>query len=263
MQKAASNKAKNPANNAVASGNGEFYGEGNELNLDLYMPPYGSIEGVVYGVDGTTPIAGAIVTIPYNLTSFNAIADSEGKFVFTGMPLRTLLTVKAKDPVNSLYGGKSVVTLTQDGETVSTTIKFVGIGTVRGVVQDASGNPVEGFKVTLTDINDYTNKETHGPTGTLSDGSFEFINQRVGHITVNAVAPSGSGDTRKGSAEGDLTEDGGTLDLVVVLGSVGTVRGKVVNEEGEFIVGAQVKLQKPLVEFIMREQTRMVSLIFP
>jgi hypothetical protein len=232
-------QATDPANGAMATGQGTLTGEGTQLEVNLNMPAFGSVAGTVYRPDGVTPVSGAFVSLdPHH----NIATDSNGQFRFDGVGMGSYW-VKAQDPL-SRDGGKQQVILTEDGQAVSATITYVGLGTVRGVVVDASNNPVEGFQVTLHDTNGYTGNEGAGPVGTAADGGFEFINQRVGHVVATAVAPQGSNDKRVGSAEGELASDGATLDLIVHLGAAGTVRGTLVDESGSAFAGAQVTLRK-------------------
>lgn len=230
-------QAVDPINGAAATGQGTLAGEGAELEIPLIMPAFGTVTGTVYRPDGVTPVSGAFVSLdPHH----NIATDGNGQFRFDGVGMGSYW-VKAQDPL-SRDGGKQQVILTDDGQPVSATITYVGLGTVHGVVVDASNNPVEGFQVSLHDTNDYTGNEGAGPIGTAADGGFEFINQRVGHVTATVVAPQGSNDKRVGSAEGELAPNGATLDLVVHLGAAGTVRGTLVDEHGSAFAGAQVTL---------------------
>ncbi len=229
--------AVDPTNGARASGQGAITTEGQDFVLDLIMPAFRSVTGTVTRSDGATPVPGAVVTLD---RSHQQAADANGAFSFTGVTLGSY-DVMAADPL-SLDGGKVHIGVTTDGEVVQAPVRFVGLGTVQGAVKDASGNPVEGFSVRLSDQNDYSGTDSAGPIGTPADGSYEFQSQHVGHITVTAVAPVGSGDTRRGTAQGDLSSDGGTLALDIALSASGSVSGKVVDGQGAAVSGAQVQL---------------------
>jgi uncharacterized repeat protein (TIGR01451 family) len=87
---------------------------GQTLTLNVSLVAAGSVSGVVYHPDATTPIAGAAVQMFGNLNA-SVVADSLGRYAFDFVPLGNF-TVRGTDPTNT-ESGLVISSLVVNGET--------------------------------------------------------------------------------------------------------------------------------------------------
>jgi len=230
--------ASDPASGAGATAHGVVTSDARDVVIDLAMPPSGAIAGTVVAADGTTPVFGAVV----GFDGCQAGTSGDGRFQFRGVALGKYRLV-ARDS-STPDAGFADVSLTANGQVVDVTVRMIGLGDVRGAVVDSGGHGLPGFQVTLVDRNSL---ETNSPVIAQTDasGAFDFPRQRVGDVSVSAVAPPGSTDVRRGSATGRLEAAGATLELTVSVTRAGVVRGTLVDAKQSPVKGASVQLIKP------------------
>lgn len=232
--------AKNPANGVQTHATGTLptgQPDGQQVRLDLVMPPIARVEGTVYRADGGLAGDGTVVTL-----SGRTQGTTNGHYAFEGIGFGTYW-VAADDPL-SRDGGKTRVTVDTETAPVVADITLVGLGIVTGIVQTESGPLQATYMVKLESANAYSGLDKMGPYGTSENGTYRFESVRAGQIVVTAYPPQGSPDTRRGTAQGTLAP-GQTLTLPITLASAGSVVGTVVDVLGAGIQGATVRLSIP------------------
>ena len=194
------------------------------------------------------------------------LTDKRGWFSLAGLK---------DDQVDIRAFGAGHVADTQRGVEVGTTnlqLRLLRQGEVVGVLQDASGQPIAGSRVTALSGNsmpslDEEEMELHFgrmPLGRMQDaavtgedGSFRIANVEPGSVTVRATGQS----HRPARLAGLVVAPGQVHEGVVVVADRGGVaRVLVVNEAGEPVASAEVTvmraLQQPIGSFhIVAEST--------
>jgi titin len=241
-------------------------------NTRLVTP--GSVSGTVT-VHGA-PVDGADIQI-YDPNSYpngnppesGATTDSSGNYTATGLvpggPYIAqfdgtgLVTMYWNDALE--FTDATPVTITSGGTTTGIDAAMIALSQVSGTVRDHSGNPVAGADVQLENVD--PNSFTYLDATTGSDGGYTVTGVIPGSYTVLAT-PTGSTlepTTRENpltvGAEATLTGIDVTLPPVDST-TTGSAHGKVVDADGNPIVGAHLELdsasgaQKPgggLVEY--------------
>ncbi len=218
-------------------------GKAYERDLVLLSEPtrvitikYGALSGHVLESDGTTPVSGLPVVVYYRTESQEGVAcpppcgppnwdcavafattDDNGAFAFEEIPAGAL-RVYTYDP-SRFIEGEARMDLPEEGEAKVNVLLSGGLGTVRGIVLDADGNPVAGAAVgggmSLVTTN--------------AEGIFELKDVPVGNRKIVAVSEAlGS----LGQAEVDLLAEGEEIYATVVLKPTGSVTGTVYQPDG-------------------------------
>lgn len=220
-------------------------GPGETVELDLVLlseetheitAQYGSIFGRVLESDNVTPVPGVPVVAYYKSVSQDGVVcpppcgpphfdcavafastDENGAFSFDEVPAGEL-RIYTFDQAR-LIEGETKVQLPEDGAEEVNVLLSGGLGTVRGIVLDADGNPVAGAEVggglslTTTDEN----------------GVFVLEDVPVGKRSIVVVSQEiGS----KGVATIDLVAEGEEVYATVVLGAMGRVTGTIFEPDG-------------------------------
>lgn len=196
--------------------------EGQEVSIDviLLVAAVGRIEGAVTTSAGS-PALGAQATLD---GARKTTVDNAGFYFFDAVPIgpHSLLATAAV----GADAGTATVALAFDGDVSRGDIQFIGTATVTGIVKSGGGEAVVFAHVVLT-------RKTAVPRSfsndTLTDGTgrFEFDGVPVGDVSVTATQ---TGTLLAGTASGPLGLAG--LDLVVVLEPAGSLRGRVLREDG-------------------------------
>ncbi|BBO87549.1 Ig-like domain-containing protein [Desulfosarcina ovata] len=196
----------------------------------------GTVSGRFVKTDGVTPVPNAQVElyVKYQPTAFD-VTDEDGYFEFVGIPVGPF-TMEGFDPSTGRRGN-AAGQIAYDGQDVVTELQLGPIGTVKGVVVDATRtDPVTGAEVRLRigsgsgDIR----VETSGVDGTVT---FESVPS--GDFTLKAVSLEGL----SGQAEGSIGFEGEVVEREVVLEGNGRVTGSVFDDTGAPVSAAEVTLK--------------------
>lgn len=214
----------------AASASGSIDSNGQAKTVDLTLHSWGSIEGHVYRNDGTTPVAGALVSVGTK----SVTADTNGYYRFDVLRLGSY-NVRAYESATS-GGGERSVTLTVQGEIKVQDIVFNPQGSAAITVVDSFGSIVSGASVNVSyydPIYSYSNKS--GTTGT--DGIVVINYITAGTFNVNAYY-SGYSGTGSGTVSA-----GGLASVTVALEPVASVMGVVYGPDAAARSGVKVSLR--------------------
>ena len=179
----------------------------------------GGVTGRFLQVDGVTPIPNAQIELSSGSGTAFDVSDATGTFEFNGIA-RGGFRLDAFD-AGSGRMGRATGTLDFDGQRVTRDIELGPLGTVRGVVLDASRiEPAAGANVRLviSGLGGGTREVT-----TDVDGSFLFEGVPGGDLSLTAVDDDGL----SGRATGTLDTEGQVVDLEITLEGSGRVEGTV------------------------------------
>jgi hypothetical protein len=213
--------ATSAATNTGGTATTAITSDGQSVTQNITLMPSGSVSGTVYRVDGTTPVAGAAVSL--NGSAFATTTASNGTFTISNAPLGGY-TVIATDTASADRGEKPV-TLTTSGQTVPVTINMVGLGTVNITVEDGGGTPVSGAVVQVNTNSPFYQVQNGVSAG---DGTLTFNQVLASSLTVQATNQVLG---LSGSTNATLTA-GQTLPVVVKLQPAGTIQGTVYQHDG-------------------------------
>ena len=197
------------------------------VTANITLQPTGTLTGVVYRVDGITPVPNATVSLMG--TALTTTAGANGAYTLPAVPLGTY-TVSAADP-SSPDAGLNKATLTTTGLTVTDNVNLLGLSSVVVTVLDGGGNPNSGA-ATVINTGDPTYQAQTGVTG--ADGTVTFHNVlAVASLAASATNPAtGLG----GQTTAALTANQ-TVPVTITLQSAGTIQGTVFQSDGATPVG--------------------------
>ncbi|HEX7181896.1 MAG TPA: carboxypeptidase regulatory-like domain-containing protein, partial [Thermoanaerobaculia bacterium] len=215
-----------------------FHGEVGEH--EFVFERNGTIRGVVYDWDGTTPVANAKVDLRHpNFSAYDLRTDAEGRFKFELVPPGGRFPIDAEIDAGAIFRKARVwVNFTRFGQEMDVEIKLQRQGSVIGFVEDSNGVAVAGAVVTL--------KEHAFPHRTIvqnadRDGYFSFTNIFAGPVSIDAKAPSLGGLGARTSVE--IVSEGEEATALLVLEATGEITGKVLSPvDGQPVSAAQVDL---------------------
>jgi len=194
--------------------------DGQSVTANIVLQPSAGISGIVYRVDGTTPVPGATVSL--SNTAFTATASAGGAYSFASIPLGNY-NLFAVDPSTGDHG-TATASLTNSGQTVTQNIDMVGQGTLQVLVTDGGGNPNAGDTV-IVNTGAPFNLQSTGVSA--SDGTVTFNQQLAGNLTVNASNPI----TNLGGSARVTLAAGQTASVTVALQPAGTIQGTVFDHD--------------------------------
>ena len=145
--------------------------------VTVQLQPAGSVLGRALNPDGITPLAGVTVQI-FGPVFRQVSTASDGSFRFDALPLGSY-TLQALDSANRLRARNTGVSVSSNGDVITSNLVFVGLGTVQGTVRNPDGTLASGVSITLRS----SNSQVGGFLTTTSNS--------VGAYTINAV-PTGS-----------------------------------------------------------------------
>ncbi len=203
--------ASNPATNLAGKGTVTVTPNG-KATLTVNLQPAGSVQGTVYGANGTTPIPGLTVI----LGSQHANTDANGKYSITTVPVGSY-TVYVEDATQNILSQNNNVSVNTQGQVVTANFVIVGRGTVTGHVYNPDGTPAANVPVTVTSARGGDGN----PYGTQTDvnGLYTIPNVPDGGYLAAAQSRGTIYGTLYGTATGTLTGDGSTFTTDIQLSS--------------------------------------------
>lgn len=230
--------AQNAANTLRGRASGTISFSGQTLTRDIRLSASGTVTGTIFRADGTTPVAGILVTLTNNSVSpaFTAqtLTNANGRYTFEQVPVGSF-TLEANEP-SSGDRGRTTNQLTASGETRTVNFNLIGVGRVVVTVRDSADAIVSGAQVTLTGNTQFSGSQT-ATTGT--DGTATFERVLAGNFSVSALNPA---NNLRGSASGTLAPSG-TANVSVQLQPSGTLAGRVFAPDGTTPVsGSRLRL---------------------
>ena len=189
---------------------------------NIQLSASGTITGIVFGRNGTTPVANANVVL--SGTSLAATTTNEaGQFSFNFVSVGAFI-LDATD--NSGNHGRSTGTIPKTGAVVQSNVTFLGQGTVSGVVSDSSQNPVANATVSVNSQSIFGGVSA---TTTDASGNYSVPNIFVGPFQVTA---SSSALQEGGATSGSITADQQTVTENITLTASATVNGTIFHADG-------------------------------
>ena len=188
--------AKDPVSRMSAGASGKIASDQEQVQVTLRLASVGSLTGLVYRSDGSTPVAGATVSAGSAATT----TDSLGSYLLEALPLG-VYTVSADDR-GARSRSSAQVSLQSHGEILTRNLTLPGQGSVVVSVANADG-PVDGADVILGDGYGSVTRKTVA-------GVVIFNQVQAGSITLYAYSGAsgvagGGSVTAGGSAEFSLT----------------------------------------------------------
>lgn len=148
---------------------------------DMAYADGGFLSGTVYEVDGTTPIAGAVVTAISSSFTKESVTDENGDFLFQEMPPELyLIEVKAVWHVSSLK-----INISVSDKAITKDIDFILLrsGSVSGFVfSGIDSSPLGGCIIMAYNVDG----QGSGVTVSEENGSFAFPGITPGNYTMSA-----------------------------------------------------------------------------
>jgi hypothetical protein len=207
----------------------------NTTAITISTQPSGSVAGRILHSDGVTPDAGAQVSLTGSAQSGTStvVADANGNYSFTGVPLGTF-TLSATDPVTGDRGA-ATNSITSNGQSLTVNIALNGVGSVTVNVNYATGGTVPNAAVTLTGTGPFGGSYT-GTTGSSGTYTFPFV--LAGTFNVSASDPV----TQFGGVVAGSVAANSTTSVTVQLQPVLTVEGTIYNTNGTGVSGSTLVL---------------------
>lgn len=243
-------------------------GSTTKTGVNFSLEAGGTLSGVITGPSGAA-LSGASIrvyaTTPIgNYSSMTSTTtNSSGAFTLKGMPAQVFVQAyPATSGVNavstwwtgsaggSVNNGDARPVAVSPGATVSDfNLQVAAGGTISGVVNDASGNPLSGKSVTVMILND-CGAVSVGSTSTASDGAFSVIGVPAGEAYVRASGgnyesvwwTASGGSTDFANAETVAVTAGQTRSgLSLALPSAGSISGTITDlSTGDPLYGVSV-----------------------
>ena len=210
--------------------------------VSLAMAAGATITGTVTLGDGT-PTAGAFIIARIADEQTRTVeADDNGEYV-----LENVTAGKTWELIASLKGyataRESNVPVKQDGETVEVNFTLYNTGTITGhVLRETDGTPIAGAIIeylggtlprVLVDHDTVTDEQGRFTFGGLDMGHYVFRAWARGFVEANTYGGPGV------SGNADLTPEKPHADVVLCMIPGGIGSGRVVNEDGQPVVGAR------------------------
>ena len=191
--------------------------------VDVRLGPFGTVTGMVFGRDGTTPVGGGLTVTLSGPGFLTTSTDPAGRYSFDFVPLGTL-TLEAIDAAGNRARGAANITATS--QVIVADLTFLARGIVTGLVRDGAGNPAPNVSVTLTSFSVFG-----GSRVATTDGAGRYVIPDVFIGTFNVLARSPI--TRlAGQANGTLLREGETVNVDITLLASGSFQGTVFHHGG-------------------------------
>ncbi len=214
----------------------------------IRLEPAAEIEGVVRSPLDGSPVAFAQVQLRRGGALVDAATtDESGRFLFVTLPLGTYVA-HAFEAASGRSGRGEPVTLDEAGERIATEVVLEARGAVTGFLEEPDGTGVGAATVHLNHQG-LSRFEVFGSTE--GDGAFEFAGIPAGRFTLHANEPLGY---RQAMADGELVEEGETVEVDLVLEAQTSLVGDVL----EPVEGSPALFGEP-VSVEVRQGLRLVG----
>ncbi|MEX1993675.1 MAG: carboxypeptidase regulatory-like domain-containing protein, partial [Steroidobacteraceae bacterium] len=202
----------------------------------LLIEPTGGARGRVLNADGTFVVA---VQVRLQRSGFtrNLNTDTAGQFEFQDVPAGTY-TVRSTDPATGLEVSRNVVVVQDQTATVDD-LAFAPKGTVQVEARLPRGGVVAGGVVYIREAARGNQLRHVGATD--GSGRLTITNVPVGVFTVRVHHPADTRFYSEGS--GEIVNDGDVIPVVVTMPGMGSVTGRVTNEDGSPAADVQVTVR--------------------
>lgn len=209
---------------------GTFSDDGQNGSQDIVFSNTAIVQGTVRRSGGAVVSGGQVRLSGGNLqNSVTTGISAEGAYRILGVPAGTYTLVATI--VNGLAGSTSAVL--ENGSTTVADISIQTSGGVQGVVRDGANQVRANLTVVLRGADDFVRT---APTDT--GGRYAFTDVPIGSYRVEVFDPA---TNTAGSRTVNVVADAvATADLT--LRSGGTVAGRITNQSGVGVVGAQIVL---------------------
>lgn len=201
----------------------------------IEIGPRGRIAGRVVRADGSSPAAGAevsIIRVSPRETLSTIVTDGGGNYALEDVGAGAF-TLSVLDPATGDMG-RGNASIANEGDTGTADIRLNGQGTVNVTVVSGADAPVANALVSFTSLSGFRDIRT---LQTDAAGRAVFARALAGQFTVSTRA----GDL-VGAALGNLTA-GGSADITLRLQPVGAIAGAVFAADGATVQeGVQVRL---------------------
>ncbi|WP_290518071.1 Ig-like domain-containing protein [Alcanivorax sp.] len=197
-----------------------------QQSLDIHLGAFGTIKGVAYLSDGVTPVGSGIeVTISRidGNVSRTATTNAFGEYSFDFVPLGEYRVDTFGENGDR---GRTTVVLSGTTQILDADVLYLGTGTVRGIVETASGVRIANTQVQLTSWSIFGGAQT---AETNSLGEFTINDVFVGQFRLF------SKDSIRGVSgfiQNQVDFDGDDKDLVITLSATGALSGTVFQSDG-------------------------------
>ena len=200
---------------------------GQTVTANIQLIATGTVTGTIFRAGGTTPVAGAQVSVYDNNFFGNLIgtttSDAQGRYTVDFVPVGGF-RVEVLEPATGDQGrATNQVNANGDVRTINVTLN--GQGRVVVTVRDNANNLVGGAQVRVTSQTQFGGTQT---ANSLADGTATFERVLAGQFSVVATDPV---TNLSGSVTGTVGV-GGTANVSVQLQPSGTIRGRVLDVDG-------------------------------
>lgn len=228
----------NPITGRSALGSARITAPNQVVRIALREDALGEVVGRVLGSDGTSVVAGAIVTLSPSSTLFAAVTvttDPGGNFRFAGVPPGRF-TLSARHPSSVGLNGNAGGEMPLAATTLTVDVPLSPRGALQVTVREANGT---GVPASLTV---HAGQLTFN-LDTDSAGSATLSSVPLGAVTVRASSRV-SGRTRsRGATTLTLSTPGESVATTVNLRGVGAVTGHLLTSSGVPSAGSDVVLE--------------------
>jgi sarcosine oxidase gamma subunit len=211
--------------------------EGVAGSVQLQLGPLGQLQGQVFKADGSTPVAGAQVTVIRNQPRENlgtVVTDSGGRFEMLNVSAGSF-SISVIDPATGDLG-RGFGRLENQGETGQLSVRLNGQGTVNVTVVNAADQAIRNAVVSFTSLTGFRDLRT---LTTDANGRVTIERAMAGPFTVSTKDRA----SNLVAAEAGTLVPGGVVNLVVKLQPVGAIQGRVLAVDGTTVQsGVQVRI---------------------
>ncbi|MDA8017397.1 MAG: Ig-like domain-containing protein [Thermoanaerobaculia bacterium] len=211
------------------------------VDLDFKFEENGEIRGIVYDVDGVTPVAGAeLVLKGGQFEDYRIYSGEHGEFSFELVPAGRYEITITYDAGTLFRTRRVYARLRHAGDLLDIDLVLPNQGSIEGRVESSTGEPVPGAVVTLKERGFPFRRLTHNADEL---GNYRFDNIFAGEIILEAQAPLLGGLGGKLSVE--LSEEGEVLSTLITLEGSGELEAQVLRPDtGGPVVNARVRLHR-------------------
>ncbi len=191
------------------------------------------VTGVVESERGE-PVLGANVTLSRQTgPKYHARSDADGNFSLADVEIGADYRLSLVAPVPFRDYSEQGIRVTEDGLSLEIVLESLATGRLTGRMVDAEGNPLPGFRLWLGGAS----VRSALPVSSDEQGFFELADAPAGSLSFDTRA------SPRLRVSGLMLREGGDADVLLVLDSGDhEMAGKVLDDRGDPVAGAQVSL---------------------